>query len=87
MNDIPASERAGWPARLAAPGRGLLLLGLALAEAVVACVVAVTATLIPLGIGLYLFPPSVGWLSGLAERARGYARRWSAVTVARPEPA
>ncbi|MEV0157737.1 sensor histidine kinase [Micromonospora sp. NPDC050686] len=87
MNDILASERTGWPARLAAPGRGLLLVGLALAEAVVACVVAATAMLIPLGIGLYLFPPSVAWLSGLAERARRYARRWSAVTVAYPEPA
>ncbi|SCF18844.1 Signal transduction histidine kinase [Micromonospora viridifaciens] len=87
MNDILASKRTGWPARLAAPGRGLLLVGLALAEAVVACVVAAASMLIPLGVGLYLFPPSVAWLSGLAERARGYARRWSGVTVARPEPA
>ncbi|MFD2765190.1 sensor histidine kinase [Micromonospora eburnea] len=87
MNDILAVERVGWRARLAAPGRGLLLVGLALVEAVAACVVAATAMLIPLGIGLYLFPPSVFWLSGLAERARRYAGRWSAVAVVRLGPA
>ncbi|MFJ8579734.1 sensor histidine kinase [Micromonospora sp. NPDC093277] len=87
MNDMLALARTVWQARLAAPGRGLLLVGLALVEAVVACVVAAAAMLIPLGVGLYLFPPSVAWLSGLAERARGYAGRWSGVTVGRPAPA
>ncbi|MEU5941681.1 sensor histidine kinase [Micromonospora sp. NPDC047548] len=81
MNDILAPARTGWPARLAAPGRGVLLVGLALAESVLACVVAASAMLIPLGIGLYLFPPSMAGLTGLAERARRYAGQWSGVAV------
>lgn len=67
--------------RMAAPGRGLLLVGLSVATSVTALLVTIAGGLIPLGIGVYLFPPAVGWLAGLADRSSRYATGWTGLPV------
>jgi signal transduction histidine kinase len=71
-------------ARRAAPLRGLVLVGDSLAAAAVICAVAGAGCLIPVVLGLYLFPPVVAAQSRLADRARRHARQWSAVPVQVP---
>jgi signal transduction histidine kinase len=78
------ARRSRWAARKAAPVRCLRLVGLAVAEAAVVCAVAGAATLIPLGVGVYLFPSTAAGLRALADRSRSCAARWSGVPVTRP---
>ena len=77
-------DRGGWPGRLAAPGRGLLLAGLAIAASAVACVVTFAGCLLFLVVGVYLVPGAVGWLRGIADVARRSAGRWSGVPIPAP---
>ncbi len=81
---VPDPDRAGWPARWAAPGRGLLLAGLTVVESVLACVVAFAATLLFVVVGVYLLPGSAGGLRGVAGVARRLAGQWGGVPI--PEP-
>src|SRR4051794_31576048 len=78
------TRRARWAAREAAPVRCLQLVGLAVAEAAVICAVALAATLILVGVGVYLLPETVGWLRVLANRSRSWAAPWSGVPVPGP---
>ena len=83
---VESADRGWWPARLAAPGRGLLLVGLAVAETAMAIVVLTAVSLIPLGIGVFLLPHTAAGLRGLANRSRAWAADWSKVPIAAPYP-
>ena len=53
---------------------------------VTVCLVAIVAQLIPIWVGVYLFPPAAAGLRGLAGRSRALAARWSGISVREPEP-
>ncbi|WP_279579493.1 sensor domain-containing protein [Fodinicola feengrottensis] len=70
-------------ARLLVLPRGLLLLGLALAEGAVAVLVMAAGCLLAIGVGLYLLPPAVSALRAVANTARRTAS-WSGVDIPAP---
>lgn len=81
---IPDLRWNDWSARLLAPGRGLVLVGLTVVEAVLACVVTVAMALLIVAVGVFLLPGSMEALRSAATRARCFAARWSGVRI--PEP-
>jgi signal transduction histidine kinase len=73
-----------WAARVAAPGRGLRLVGLSVAAMLMGSLVVTAALLVPFGVGVYLFPPAAAALRDLANQARDRAGDWSGVPVPAP---
>ncbi|MDQ1288123.1 MAG: hypothetical protein QG622_1688 [Actinomycetota bacterium] len=74
---------------LGALGRSAALLGLWVADIGVLCIVLVSFSLLPIGLGILLVPPSLDALRGLARTHRRLAGTWSGITVEdpyRPEP-
>ncbi|GAA4984017.1 sensor histidine kinase [Actinopolymorpha pittospori] len=72
-----SSRVEGVPSRRAAPVRGLVLVGTSLVAGVAALTVVAAATLIPVWVGVSLFPAAANWLRTLANRSRERAARWS----------
>ncbi|MFF7637299.1 histidine kinase [Kitasatospora sp. NPDC008050] len=73
-----------WRARLAAPGHGLLLSGLAFVEATVAFAIAAASLLLGSGIGFYLLPPALHRLREVAATARARAGRFGGPVIPAP---
>ncbi|MEV0713860.1 sensor domain-containing protein [Asanoa sp. NPDC050611] len=75
MTDGTRAGRA--PSRIAAAVRGSRLVGDSVVAAVTVLAVGAAGMLIPLGVGVNLFPPAAARLRMLANRARARAASWS----------
>ena len=72
--------------RMAASLQGSRLVGDSIVGAVAVLALGAAAVLIPLGVGVNLFPPAAAWLRRLANRARTRAARWSGEPAAASPP-
>ncbi|MEV1328722.1 sensor histidine kinase [Micromonospora costi] len=82
MTGSPAAVGRGrWPARFGASIQGLRLVGATFAGSLTLLGLSAAAALVPLGIGVNLFPPMARRLRVLANRARARAASGSGETV------